>query len=80
MISDYDLERLHHLFDKNALVPITRASKILGISRQSVYNMLKDGRLKTITLGGVRFISIIQEEDAPAATSNERKNADVTCV
>ena len=80
MVSDYDLERLHHLFDKYALVPITRASKILGISRQSVYNMLKDGRLKTITLGGVRFISIIQEEDAPATVSEERKRADLISI
>ena len=45
-------ERIENL----RLVKITEAKKILGVARQTVYNLIKQGRLETVDLNGVQRV------------------------
>jgi len=39
-------------------VLITRAGELLGVSRRTIYNMIRDGRLHTVrTLGGSQRVT-----------------------
>lgn len=42
---------------------IQEVEKILGVSHQSVYNLLSEGKLKTFRIGGRRLVSRRALED-----------------
>ena len=44
-------------FERRALRP-KEAAKAYGVSRTLIYEWLKDGRLKSVRLGGARLITI----------------------
>lgn len=52
-----DMEEVDRLLRKYGLINITLFAKINKISRPTVYTMLKDGRLNSVRVGGVRFVS-----------------------
>lgn len=48
--------RVLPLLDTNRRYPIGEAERYLGISHQSVYNLIASGKLKTIKEGRRRFV------------------------
>ena len=59
-------------------VSLDHAAELLGVSRRTVYNRIRDGRLQTIrTLGGSQRVLIdsVQEDRSHAADMTSRSQA-----
>ena len=59
-----DANEIRKLFKKWALVPLRTAAKIIGISHPTLLDRIKKGKVNSIKMGHVHYVSIIQEEDA----------------
>ena len=56
-------------------VSLDHAAEILGVSRRTVYNRIRDGRLQTIrTLGGSQRVLIDSVADVRDAAEDRRRN------
>lgn len=49
--------------DDALLIPVPRAAMVLGISTRSAWGLLRDGRLRSVRLGGRRLIRRRDLED-----------------
>ena len=59
-------------------VSLDHAAELLGVSRRTIYNRIRDGRLQTIrTLGGSQRVLIdsVQEDRSQAADMSSRIHA-----
>ena len=59
-------------------VSLDHAAEMLGVSRRTIYNRIRDGRLQTIrTLGGSQRVLIdsVQEDRSQAADMSSRIHA-----
>lgn len=59
-------------------VSLEHAAELLGVSRRTVYNRIRDGRLQTIrTLGGSQRVLLdsVQEDRSHAADMSSRGHA-----
>ena len=56
-------------------VSLDHAAEILGVSRRTIYNRIRDGRLQTIrTLGGSQRVLIDSVADVRDAAEDRRRN------
>ena len=56
-------------------VSLDHAAEILGVSRRTIYNRIRDGRLQTIrTLGGSQRVLIDSVTDTRDAAEDRRRN------
>ena len=56
-------------------VSLDHAAEILGVSRRTIYNRIRDGRLQTIrTLGGSQRVLIESVTDTRDAAEDRRRN------
>jgi excisionase family DNA binding protein len=56
-------------------VSLDHAAEILGVSRRTIYNRIRDGRLQTIrTLGGSQRVLIDSVADTRATADDRRRN------
>ena len=56
-------------------VSLDHAAEILGVSRRTIYNRIRDGRLQTIrTLGGSQRVLIDSVNDTRDAAEDRRRN------
>ena len=56
-------------------VSLDHAAEILGVSRRTIYNRIRDGRLQTIrTLGGSQRVLIDSVTDVRDAAEDRRRN------
>ena len=56
-------------------VSLDHAAEILGVSRRTIYNRIRDGRLQTIrTLGGSQRVLIDSVADVRDAVEDQRRN------
>ena len=56
-------------------VSLDHAAEILGVSRRTIYNRIRDGRLQTIrTLGGSQRVLIDSVADIRDAAEDRRRN------
>jgi len=56
-------------------VSLDHAAEILGVSRRTVYNRIRDGRLQTIrTLGGSQRVLIDSVTDTRDTVEDRRRN------
>ena len=56
-------------------VSLDHAAEILGVSRRTIYNRIRDGRLQTIrTLGGSQRVLIDSVHDTRDAAEDRRRN------
>ena len=56
-------------------VSLDHAAEILGVSRRTIYNRIRDGRLQTIrTLGGSQRVLIDSVTDVRDAAEDGRRN------
>ena len=56
-------------------VSLDHAAEILGVSRRTIYNRIRDGRLQTIrTLGGSQRVLIDSVTDVRDAVEDGRRN------
>lgn len=44
--------------DRTKLKTVTNYSKEIGVTRQTVYNMAKDNKVKIVVIDGVQFIQL----------------------
>jgi excisionase family DNA binding protein len=59
-------------------VSLDHAAELLGVSRRTIYNRIRDGRLQTIrTLGGSQRVLLdsVQEDRSHAADMSSRSHA-----
>jgi excisionase family DNA binding protein len=59
-------------------VSLDHAAEILGVSRRTIYNRIRDGRLQTIrTLGGSQRVLLdsVQDDRSQAADMSSRSHA-----
>ena len=59
-------------------VSLDHAAELLGVSRRTIYNRIRDGRLQTIrTLGGSQRVLLdsVQEDRSQAADMPSRRHA-----
>jgi excisionase family DNA binding protein len=59
-------------------VSLDHAAELLGVSRRTIYNRIRDGRLQTIrTLGGSQRVLLdsVQEDRSIAADMSSRSHA-----
>jgi len=59
-------------------VSLDHAAELLGVSRRTIYNRIRDGRLQTIrTLGGSQRVLLdsVQEDRSHAADMSSRSRA-----
>ena len=59
-------------------VSLDHAAELLGVSRRTIYNRIRDGRLQTIrTLGGSQRVLLdsVQEDRSMAADMSSRSHA-----
>ena len=64
-------------------VSLDHAAELLGVSRRTIYNRIRDGRLQTIrTLGGSQRVLLdsVQEDRSHAADMPSRSQRSVTAV
>jgi excisionase family DNA binding protein len=56
-------------------VSLDHAAELLGVSRRTIYNRIRDGRLQTIrTLGGSQRVLIESVSDIRDAVEDRRRN------
>jgi excisionase family DNA binding protein len=56
-------------------VSLDHAAELLGVSRRTIYNRIRDGRLQTIrTLGGSQRVLIESVTDTRDAAEDRRHN------
>ena len=56
-------------------VSLDHAAELLGVSRRTIYNRIRDGRLQTIrTLGGSQRVLIDSVTDVRDAAQDRRRN------
>jgi excisionase family DNA binding protein len=56
-------------------VSLDHAAELLGVSRRTIYNRIRDGRLQTIrTLGGSQRVLIDSVTDVRDAAEDRRRN------
>jgi excisionase family DNA binding protein len=56
-------------------VSLDHAAEILGVSRRTIYNRIRDGRLQTIrTLGGSQRVLIDSVTETRATADDRRRN------
>ena len=56
-------------------VSLDHAAEILGVSRRTIYNRIRDGRLQTIrTLGGSQRVLIDSVAETRATADDRRRN------
>jgi excisionase family DNA binding protein len=56
-------------------VSLDHAAQLLGVSRRTIYNRIRDGRLQTIrTLGGSQRVLIDSVTDVRDAAEDRRRN------
>jgi excisionase family DNA binding protein len=56
-------------------VSLDHAAELLGVSRRTIYNRIRDGRLQTIrTLGGSQRVLIESVSDVRDAAEDRRRN------
>ena len=56
-------------------VSLDHAAELLGVSRRTIYNRIRDGRLQTIrTLGGSQRVLIDSVTDPRSTADDRRRN------
>jgi len=56
-------------------VSLDRAAQMLGVSRRTIYNRIRDGRLQTIrTLGGSQRVLLDSVQDDSAAAAAQARS------
>ena len=56
-------------------VSLDHAAELLGVSRRTIYNRIRDGRLQTIrTIGGSQRVLIDSVTDGRDAAEDRRRN------
>jgi len=54
-------------------VSLDHAAELLGVSRRTIYNRIRDGRLQTIrTMGGSQRVLLDSVQDGALATTDAR--------